>query len=419
MSVHFERLLSTAASFGVTGVEGMREFGAFLQLARRGSGTAEQATTSVERTMSDLISNWQKVKQVTGGFLIFDVGKTRKEGRAVMKNMDVVLKEVIRRTNGDVIKLRKIFGDEAIRAINPLAESFRKHGDFREWEELSRLGGDGSRIMKDFAFWSEQTATKIQDLRTQLSRFANENLAGPIQLLTDALNVLNGHPVITKGGIWALLGLGGVMVGAKFIRGIKDLLGIFRGKGGLGGGIAGGLGGIGGPVPVYVVNGRMSLRDMGMGNRTPKGASRTMRTGGKILRSVGNKIGGLSFLPKAWIARLAGMGGLGGTLAGSVGAAGAGTIAGTVAAGGAIGYGIGTLIDRIGGGLRGKKHVLDDTAFGDKIGESLNRIAAFFGDEGAKQAIEINMRIDEDRRVTTETNNMYTKMHTELLRGKF
>lgn len=269
MAAMFERLLSSAARFDVQGVKGMRSFGAFLQIARRGAGSSEQATTAVERTVSDLIQNAGKIQEATG-FSIFDADKSKKAGRAVMKEFDLVLKEVITRTNGDVTKLQKIFGEESIRAITPLSQSFQKFGGFKEFDAFVKMGGDGAMTMKDFAFWSEQTTTKISDLRTQLSKFANENLAYPVELLTSALDKLNQHPAITKGALWGAVGLLGAMAGGKLINmgkntlGLgKDIFNIWRGKAPGGGGITGGgmpgLGGGGGPIPVYIVNKHLSM----------------------------------------------------------------------------------------------------------------------------------------------------------------
>ena len=104
---------------------------------------------------------------------------------------------------------------------------------------------------------------------------------------------------------------------------------------------------------------------------------------------------------------------LGAKSLGAIGAMGAGALATSgamVAGAGALGYGAGSLAN---------KYLIDGTALGDKIGEALNRIAAFFGNEASRQAIEINMRIDEDRRVTTNTNSMTTVVKPELRRGRF
>ncbi len=232
MSEHFETLLSAAARFDIKGVGGMRKFGAFMQIARRGTGSSAEATTAIERTVSNIIEKASTIKKVTG-FSIFDPEKSKVAGRAVMKDFDLVIKEIIKRTNGDVTKLNKIFGERSIRAMGALAQTYKKFGDFRELDMLAQAGGDGAMLMEDFAFWSDQTAAKIDVLRAGLSKFLNQNLAGPIDALNATLDFLNSHPVITQGGIWAVLGLAGVGIGAKLFAGARGIWAIVAAMGGL------------------------------------------------------------------------------------------------------------------------------------------------------------------------------------------
>lgn len=177
MASLFERLLSAAGSFGITGERGIRTFGAFLQIARRGAGSSEQAANAVERTIADLVEKNKVIKKITG-FSIFDPELSKKEGRAVMKEFDVVLKEIVKRTKGDITKLQKIFGGESIRAINPLAASYKKFGDFREFDEFVDLGGDGTMIMKDFAFWMDSSAAGLKGLNIEGTKFLNRVVTG-------------------------------------------------------------------------------------------------------------------------------------------------------------------------------------------------------------------------------------------------
>lgn len=296
-----------------------------------------------------------------------------------MREMDVVLKEIIKRTKGDITKLQKIFGEESIRAINPMAKSFQKFGDFREFDAFVEKGGGGATIMKDFAFWSEQTAAKLRNLRTQGSKFANENLADPIVLLNKALDTLNNNPALAKGGLYGLLGLAGLGAGVKISRGIGGVfgsIGRILGLGGRGGkgarGLAGGLLGGKGPVPVYVVN---------------KGA---LGLGGK--GGGAGKIRGL--LKKAPLAA-----------------------GGKLALAGAAGYGVGTLLNTGAGWLSGKLTGGEHKGSG-WLGSMLYDL--IHGKPGnVKNDIKLNVRIDRDGRVYSETNSMGTKVDTKLDRGTF
>jgi TP901 family phage tail tape measure protein len=245
MASLFERLLSAANRFDVKGVDGMRKFGAFLQIARRGAGTSDMAATAVESTFSDIIGKAKDLQ--SAGIQIFDPEKSKKAGRDVFRDFDLVIKDIIVKSKGSSLVLSKIFEDRSIRAITPLVQSWKKFGDFREFDEFAKTGGSGVSILKDFGFWSEQSAAKIVDFKSEMSKLANENLAGPIRVFTRALTALNEHPVATKGGLYAILGLGGILTAGKVIGGVRDVFGK-KGLPGLGGGLAGA------GTPVFVTN---------------------------------------------------------------------------------------------------------------------------------------------------------------------
>lgn len=376
-----ERLFSTAASFGVKGTEGLRKFGAFVQIARRGTGSSEMATTAVERTIADLLQKSKKVKAVTG-FSIFDEAASKKAGRAVMKDIDVVLKEIIKRTKGDTVKLRKIFGEESIRAIDAMALSYREFGDFRVFDSFIQQGGDGVQMMTDFSRWTETAAAKMILFRAELTKLANENLAGPIAFLTKALDILNRHPIITKGGIAAILGLA---FGPKIFRGVKGMYDMFRGKSGKGS--IPGVPGFGKtPIPVYVVNNPSRL---GYGGG---------KTGG--MAKAGKTIGGGLLGAGKWI--LTGTGAL--TTAAVMAATTAITTAGYAA------------FDVARGGS-GKNWISESPIwkgwYGDKLYDFLHKPER----TEVKNDISIALSVDSQGRMIAKTGDMNTNIN--LKRGKF
>ncbi|MDI6616038.1 MAG: phage tail tape measure protein [Syntrophaceae bacterium] len=395
-----ERLFAAAAGFGVKGTEGLRKFGAFVQIARRGTGSSEMATTAVERTMADLIQNAKKIRAVTG-FSIFDEAASRKEGRAVMKDIDVVLKEIIKRTRGDEVKLNRIFGQESIRAVRAMALSYRELGDFRVFDSFIQQGGDGVQMMTDFSRWTETAAAKMILFRAELTKLANENLAGPIELFTKALDVLNRHPVITKGGLLALLG---VAFGPKIYRVFKGIFDMFRGRSGKGD-IPGvpGLPGLGKtPIPVYVVN-NPSRFGYGGGTKAPAGGGTP--TAGKTIGGLFKRgPGGLFGAGKGWKMLSTGL---------TIGSAGLGTTALAATAAGAGGYAFGTvanwginqIVSRLTGGM-------NDT-FGGWLYDVLHKPER----TEVKNDIAISLAIDEFGRLSASTTDMNT--HIALPRGKF
>ena len=200
---------------------------------------------------------------------------------------------------------------------------------------------------------------------------------------------------LATGGL-ATLGLGGASLwyGRKVLKGVGGFKGLFGSAGSAAAGIATGkaVEAATGVQAVFVTNWPASFSS---------GSAAEMAAGGGLLRKAGS-------LAKGGWKWLAGMGST--ALA---------TPGGQVAAAGALGYGMGMGIDKFGGALRGKDHLLDDTTLGNKIGLAMNQIAAFFGNETSRQAIEINMNIDRENRVTTETNNMHTRARARVRRGNF
>ena len=284
-----------------------------------------------------------------------------------------------------------------------MALSYRKFGDFRVFDSFIQQGGDGVQMMTDFARWTETAAAKMILFRAELTKLANENLAGPIELFTKALDVLNRHPVITKGGLYALLGLA---VGPKIYRVFKGIFDMFRGTSGKGG-IPGvpGLPGLGKkPIPVYVVNNTPKL---GYGGIPPTPA------GGGVTRA-GKTIGGGLFKrgPGGLLGAGKGLRGMLGTGL-TIGAAGLGTTALAATAAGAGGYAFGTVanwgINQIVSKLTGG---MNDT-FGGWLYDVLHKPER----TEVKNDIAISLAIDEFGRLSASTTDMNT--HIDLPRGKF
>jgi len=203
MAGMFERLLSSASRVGIKGVDGIRKFGAFLQIARRGVGNTEQATTAVERVISNLIAKSGELEAASPG-LLFRIDESGKEQ---FRDFDKILKDIIEKTSTlgkkqQGITLQKIFGERGIRAITPLVQSFEKFGDFREFDKFIEYGGDGIKIMEDFNKISSTTGKKAEDLGIKLQEiikniFTTERIKTIGQMI-DKLNKL--LDVVNKGG---------------------------------------------------------------------------------------------------------------------------------------------------------------------------------------------------------------------------
>lgn len=354
------RVVSAYNAAGRQGTQAMKEMGAALQVVRMGTGSSEQAATAFEavmRTMADP----KKIKQLKdlGGISVFDPDKL-KEGKQQLRPINELMVEIVKAAGGKQTNLAQVFDAEALRAFNTAAAEYQRTGSVESLQKFMEVSGDGTTTINDSARAAREFNASITYLKTSWDQFANDNLAEPINDLADTLNSLDPDQVqryfrYAKNGVIAL---GGAIVAGKLISGVNALRSLSGGgrgaRGGFGGGKGrGGLGGALGsmkPVPVYVVN-----KMPGMGGK-----------GGKfnhINRSGRNRI------PK-------------GSMMGKAGKAI------PVAAAGYAGWEAGSYIQR---------NYISGTSTGDAIGEGLNRIAAFFGNEESKRAIAMNERMERER----------------------
>lgn len=344
------RVIQAYAGAGRSGATALQEMGAALQLIRMGTGSSEQAATAFEalvRTFGDPA----KLKLLQqGGIQVFDP-EMLKEGKEVLRPINQLMVEIIRRAGGRKSVLGAIFDAEALRAFNVALAEFQRTGGVPTMDKFMRIQGSGAQTLEDSARAAKTAAAGMTNLATAWKQFADDNLTAPIQGLADALNSVKPETVQT----WMKVGAGVVgVVGAaiaarKLYQGGRWAANLFRvpGKGGAAGGLGGAAGGMA-PIPVWVVN----------SGAMPGGAAGG--AAGKALRG-----GALGMLGKAG-------------LVGGVGAAG---------------FGVGTLAN-MGWTALLTKLTGRDTTLGTGLYELLNRSTE------AKIAGELNIRIDSEGRAS-------------------
>ena len=210
-------------------------------------------------------------------------------------------------------------------------------------------------------------------------------------------------------GTLATLALGGASLyyGKKVLKGAGGIKGLLKGFGGTAAGIAEGkaVQAATGVTPVFVTNWPVNFGGGPGGGILPelvKGGK-----GGFVARML-SKVGALPSLPgtAGMLGRLAGVGRIGATLAGGVGAAGAGMTAALVGGTALAAYGLGT----------GINHLIDK-AFGEKGGLGAWLYDVFNPSEtkGNKTEVNLSLNIDEKRRMTSTSDDMNTSV--KLNRG--
>ena len=187
-----ERLFAAAGRLGLKDLGALREFGALMQVARMGTGSSEQATTSIERILANIIDKQDQIRKL--GFNVF-TGQLDKEGNKQFKSLPEILKGVITAAKGDEKILGRIFGEEGIRGVSTLARVWRETRGFDIYDKLVNADADrAGEIMRDFARYSTTASFKLSVMREIGKKFADKALSKPIDEMTKSLNALLNNP---------------------------------------------------------------------------------------------------------------------------------------------------------------------------------------------------------------------------------
>ncbi|MFA5751121.1 MAG: phage tail tape measure protein [Candidatus Paceibacterota bacterium] len=221
-----ERLFSSSSRLGMRGLDDLRKFGALMQVAMRGVGSSEQATTAIERILSNIIAKQNEIKK-----LGFDVFSNRELQQ--FKSIDEIIKGVIISAKGNEKILGNIFGEEGIRGVTALASSYRETGGFDIYDKLVNAdAGRAGEMMKDFATYSETAKYKLTVLAEVGKKFADVALSKPIAEMSLSIDALLKDPQRLKdmeltfkniGDIVTTIGKG-LMLSAKGYAEIVGLL---------------------------------------------------------------------------------------------------------------------------------------------------------------------------------------------------
>lgn len=255
------KIFAAYAATGRQGAEAVTELGAALQVIRQGVGSDAEAVTAFESIIRDLTrpDTVKKLKQL-GGIQVFDPEQL-KQGKEVMRSLPALIEEIVTKSGGLSSKLSMLnLTDEAKRALKPVIAEFVQTGDVKAFDEFLKLSGDGTTTLNDAAVAANDFAASLQLVSNSWNQFANQQLAGPVAELANAINSLDPDSVqqwLEAGKNIALV-TGGLVLAKKTFDAVRwgkdtwDALKPGKGKGG-----AGGMGGAMadlGATPVYVVN---------------------------------------------------------------------------------------------------------------------------------------------------------------------
>ena len=245
------RVINAYTATGRSGAAALTEMGAALQVIRKGTGSSEQAATSFEALMRNLVDPTKQKKLKAMGVSVYDTtGKFR--------SVTDLMNEIVSKSEGDLSSLGTIFDSEAMRAFNSAISEFQRSGAVNSLGEFMKMQGDGSTIMKDSARNASTMAANLEALKTGFQSFADKNLSEPLEKAANVLNSvtpeqfdtwMNGAKNIAIG----FAALKGISVTAGALGSVSSLVSSAKGRSAAGR-LTSGIGGAAGAVPVFVTN---------------------------------------------------------------------------------------------------------------------------------------------------------------------
>lgn len=249
------------------------QMGAFAQVFAKSKGGIDDTVTSIQAMYASL-SNKQNIAFLKkNGIDVF------KKGTKDLKLPFELMKEILDRAKNDPIKLQDVFDQTGMQGIKTLL----KPENIQLMEQLIYGTAEIGSTQNAAKTNADSFNSSIQALNNEWQKFAESNLAKPVQDLADALNSVDSKTVQNwlDVGKYTAMVLGGIVVARKsyqFGKTIHDIMNPGKGKG-LPKGVTDVFGS--GVMPVYVVN--MGVGGMGgaSGADLPDGRNRPNGPGGR------------------------------------------------------------------------------------------------------------------------------------------
>ncbi|HDT6531983.1 TPA: phage tail protein [Klebsiella michiganensis] len=228
------------------GPEALTQMGAFAQVFAKTKGSADEVVTSIQAMYASL----QDKKNIK--FLQRQGIDVFKPGTKEFKLPFELMKEILVRAKFDPLKLQDVFDQTGMQGINALL----KPENMKLMQELIYGAVEYGATQKAAKTNAEGFNAALQSLNNEWQRFAESNLAEPVQELADALNSVD-HDTVQN---WLNVGKNIAIAGAGIIaarkafqlgKGAWDLFGGGKSKG-IPKGVSDVFGS--GVMPVYVVN---------------------------------------------------------------------------------------------------------------------------------------------------------------------
>lgn len=229
------------------GPEAIAQMGAFAQVFAKNKGSIDETVTSIQAMYASLSDKKNIEFLKKNGVDVFVKGT-----KDIKKPYELMM-EILKRAKYDPLKLQDVFDQTGMQGIKALLNPENRQLMEQMIYGTIELGSTQKAAQTN----AEGFNAAMQSLNNEWQRFAEGQLAKPVQDLADALNSVDQNTVQNwlQVGKYMAIALGGIIAVRKTYRFGKTIHDIMNPKG-KGKGIPGGITDIfgSGVMPVYVVN---------------------------------------------------------------------------------------------------------------------------------------------------------------------
>ncbi|EBG5320954.1 phage tail protein [Salmonella enterica subsp. enterica] len=229
------------------GPEAIAQMGAFAQVFAKNKGSIDETVTSIQAMYASLSDKKNIEFLKKNGVDVFVKGT-----KDIKKPYELMM-EILKRAKYDQLKLQDVFDQTGMQGIKALLSPENR----KLMEQMIYGTIDPGATQKAAATNAEGFNAALQSLNNEWQRFAEGQLAKPVQDLADALNSVDQNTVQNwlQVGKYMAIALGGIIAISKTYQFGKTIHDIMNPKG-KGKGIPGGITDVfgSGVMPVYVVN---------------------------------------------------------------------------------------------------------------------------------------------------------------------
>ena len=424
-------VLSSYSTIGDT-VEDVKKLNAVMQILVADTKNEELAATALDAVISELSD---PKKQEKLGIIGVAVRDTEGKFRDLADIMDDILG--VAKKEGNIDFLSEVFGVTSMKAVR----AFQNYG--KNYKKLTDdLGDTTGALEAKSARMAGTMKANLQNLQTTFLKFADTNLAKPLERLNDLLSYLAEKPErlekvfnTIKYGLGAIVAVKGLAKISGFIGSISGGIRTLTGgsmQAALGGALPGNGAGAASGLPVFVTN--MGQGGMGASDNMAESAlSGGKPAGSRLSFKQGAALAGVAALSSALVAvpqmlgelndidnnpelkgkeKSKAKGGAVGAAVGSIGGAAAGALAG--AAIGSVVPVIGTAIGGLVGGAIGWLGGKLGRTVGEKIGEAVGKDEVIPESAAVREELESVQQLPEIPVTAELTGNAVMDLNINL-----